>query len=233
MADDCPTPNPSLEYQRVPQSSHHWLWRYRVRLLIAVVIAIVSYKSAPELIWQLRVRYWERQCLAAPVAPGTTVFLAGTPLTAVASPSVTELFKMFGITYAGTPATVYSGQRQASNNLSRMIVIQAVMTWQPGKLADATFLVVMPPTGLDHRKYRWGDCIGGIQYSWGTKSPPQPELKVQSAIEDSADASHFSFKYAVFSANYNVECWLQSDGSLKWTETDQRGQVNTGSTNTP
>lgn len=132
--------------------------------------------------------------------------------------------------WAQTPfsATVYIGRRQATNGLERFIVVGALVTlWTNGLGTDVSFPVVDRPMGFadpasDTRlpMARWP--IEGWGYGWSSPQlRPTPEVMIYSALEDPADASHFSFVYDLNRDHFVVDCWFQPDGQLKVRETRQ------------
>ncbi len=224
---------PSHELQYSPPIPHIKSRAFQRKLIVALIVVVglvVAYVWLPGAIWQFKIRFWERQCILKPIPPGQTVFLSGSPGMARNSPAADGLFKTAQLIYPGTAATVYLGQRRASDGVSRLIVVQAMatVTSKPGPNVVVNFFCAMPPVGMDHRDFPKDKWIAGGIFGNSARVPSSYDLQIDSATEDPADPSHFSFSYSVFYKHYTVNCWLKPEGSIKWSETDQHGNTHWG-----
>jgi hypothetical protein len=239
----------------LPYQSKPLLHRRRAfkRGLIAATLALgllLSLKLWPRTHDQIRLfklewRLYQDQklCLAHPIPPGIPVYQTGTPGLSTASPELNGFCKDYGFGWLGslingipprvqTPATVYMGQRRATNGLSRFIAVDAVKS-----LFGISFCVVNRPMSLSDPRLDGGapHIPNPMDDNLGQLAPSPmiaPPIVVYSAIEDPADVSHFSFSYDYDCYHVSVDCRLQPDGSVctqrqvyEWTITPEGKRV--------
>jgi len=239
-------PLPLLKRRRVQQ------WIIRSAVLLSVLI--VLQQIVPPAWRRARFRYLQSQCMENPVPAGVLVYSSAPSSVSIVRPQLTRFLNAYrNVPFQFPPhspsgpedalllrqpmplnpnmASVYVGQRQASNGLRRFIAVSTnVAFWSSGLGADISFPIVVRPLGfadpvLDGElgvRY----TVAGLDCGWGAPNlRPQPEVLVYSAIEDPADASHFSFTFDVNINHCTVDYWLQPDGQLKMTQKIQHWHV--------
>jgi hypothetical protein len=217
-----PTPH-ALDYAaKLP------FYRRRVfrRLMIVVVLLLAGSWTAwcvPPTWRAARVYYYQRQCVAHPIAPNSIVISSGPPPFAFASPEFAELAQAFAngpqLNANTHPVTVYIGQRRATNGLTRFVAVTATAFVSPGRAADVYFDVYTHATGFAEldASPRVGPFPGGSRRWDSSQLGPLPDVVIYSAVEDGDDDSRFTFTYDVNVWHCLVDCDLLPDGSLHFT----------------
>jgi hypothetical protein len=194
----------------------------------SVLLSLYLCRMWPLQMWQHgRLLYLQRQCLKHPIVAGTIVYSSGTPELAIASPAwnafatADPTYYTIGATPNGA-ATVFLGERQASNGTRRLIEVEAHPHWKPKRFSDVMMFTRSVDLSLTRPLQENFQPGGGATCNAGPSWPGTvPDIVVYSATADSIDLSHITFQCRLFEQDYIVDGYLQNDGRFvltKWTD---------------
>jgi hypothetical protein len=191
---------------------------------LVAVILLTGYlcRNWPTQIWNdIRLYYFQQQCLGHPVPPGVVVYSSGPPAVSVRSPQCAAVYGPcpFKLTFGAQQSvvTIFTGKLQASNGIRRFVTVEGSVDWKAGKGGSVGFATTTSQLGRADTALR--GLAGGGTYSFGLpRNLPNPQITVYSARPDANDLSHISFDATVFNEREHWDGHLQPDGSLKMTE---------------
>jgi hypothetical protein len=193
----------------------------------SLLLAIYLCRTWPVQLWQhTRLVYLQSQCLKHPIPAGTIVYSSGTPEVAIASPAwnafavADPTYYSIGATPTGA-ATVFLGERQASNGTRRLVNVEAHPLWKPKAFSSVMMFTRSVDLNLTRPLLENFQPGGGATSNAGPGwRNTVPDIVVYSAKADAIDLSHITFECRLFEQDFIVDGYLQNDGRFvltKWT----------------
>jgi hypothetical protein len=186
--------------------------------------------------WRLtRIRSDERTLLANPPPQGTRIYSSSNPQAPTMPPAMARLLHNLSLVpgysanYWYPPQFVlYAGMRQAAGGSPRFVALVAHVTWVAHARGDVDIEAVVP--GVTFHEPPQIHAVAGGGFGWGAgpnNLPKPPEVFINSPVEDPKDASHLSFSFDSFRFGkpYQVDCWLQPDGSMRWQQAGDNSTI--------
>jgi hypothetical protein len=170
-----------------------------------------------EFVTHCRQIYLLHRCVEQLIPAGTTVYTSGPPETAVVSPPWAALAAASPMTVRWTGgqrvATVFVGERQSSDGVTRLVVVEAGFLWKPGEDRLQIETLTERLGLLTPMEARSGGAWD-VSYTPVHRLSPSPDVVVQSAQPDPADPAHIWFACRLFDRLYTFDGRLRPDGTV-------------------
>jgi hypothetical protein len=213
-------PPASLEY--VPRAPLYRRRKFYRWIVAAVVVgSLIACKPWWSVLHRnIRLYYFQHECISHSIAPGMIVYSSNSPPITTSSPELIRFVNeiRFQTVFNPREIAVYLGVRRASNGRSRFIAVTASCLYQHGVGANIIFLALNRSTGfgqatsVDQLTNFGGVYASDLPYYPFPKSIP--EVVIYSAIEDPADTSRFSIAWDMMWRHYVMDCQLLPDGHI-------------------